>query len=87
MNLVLFLIFVIVLSSRRSNDITPSNTCTSMLVITVVLIFYYMWFNENLELNLESAVQNNPFLLLLLGDFNAKSSNWCKNEPQLKVKQ
>ena len=37
-------------------------------------------FKENLELNLESAVQNNPFLVALLGDFNAKSSNWCKND-------
>ena len=27
-------------------------------------------FKENLELNLESAVQNNPFLVVLLGDFN-----------------
>ena len=37
-------------------------------------------FKENLELNLESAVQNNPFLVVLLGDFNTKSSNWCKND-------
>ena len=37
-------------------------------------------FKENLELNLESAVQNNPFVVVLLGDFNAKSSNWCKND-------
>ena len=37
-------------------------------------------FKENLELNLESAVQNNPFLVVILGDFNAKSSNWCKND-------
>ena len=38
-------------------------------------------FKENLELNLESAMQNNPFLVVvLLGDFNAKSSNWCKND-------
>ena len=36
-------------------------------------------FKENLELNLESAVQNNLFLVVLLSDFNAKSSNWCKN--------
>ena len=28
-------------------------------------------FKENLELNLEPAVQNNPFLVVLLGDFNA----------------
>ena len=25
-------------------------------------------------------MQNNPFLVVLLGDFNAKSSNWCKND-------
>ena len=37
-------------------------------------------FKENVELNLESAVQNNPFLAVVLGDFNAKSSNWCKND-------
>ena len=25
-------------------------------------------------------MQSNPFLVVLLGDFNAKSSNWCKND-------
>ena len=39
----------------------------------------FQYFKENLELNLESAVQNNPFLVVLLRIFNAKSSNWCKN--------
>ena len=37
-------------------------------------------FKEPLELNLDSAVQNNPFLIVLLGDFNAKSSKWCEND-------
>ena len=37
-------------------------------------------FKENFELNLKSAVQNDPFLVVFLGDFNAKSSNWCKND-------
>ena len=37
-------------------------------------------FKENLELNLESAVQNNPFLVVLFGDFNAKSNDWWKND-------
>ena len=32
-------------------------------------------FKENLELNFESTVQNNLFLVVLLGYFNAKSSN------------
>ena len=36
-------------------------------------------FKESLELNLESAVQNNPFLVVLLRDYNVKSSNWCNN--------
>ena len=40
----------------------------------------FVSFKENLELNLESAVQNISFLVVLLGDFNAKSSNWCKND-------
>ena len=35
---------------------------------------------ENLELNPESVVQNNPFLVVILDDFNVKSSNWCKND-------
>ena len=35
---------------------------------------------ENLELNLESVVQNNPFLVVLLNNFNVKSSNWCKHD-------
>ena len=37
-------------------------------------------FKENLELILESAAQNNPFLVVLLGNFNAKSSSCCKND-------
>ena len=32
-------------------------------------------FKENLELNLESTVQSNPFLVVVFGDFKAKSSN------------
>ena len=35
---------------------------------------------ENLELNLELSVQNNSFLVAALGDFNATSNNWCKND-------
>ena len=31
---------------------------------------------ENFELNLENLVQRNPFLVVAIGDFNAKSSNW-----------
>ena len=34
-------------------------------------------FIDNLELNLEILCQNNPFLILLIGDLNAKSKNWC----------
>ena len=59
MNLVFFLVFVIVLSPRRSLHITPSNTCTSMLVITVALIFDYLWFKCSLLL-LCGDVEVNP---------------------------
>ena len=37
-------------------------------------------FKENLELNIETPVQNNPLLVVLLGDFNANSSNRCKSD-------
>ena len=33
-------------------------------------------FIEKQELNLESLCQNNPFLIVLIGDLNAKSKNW-----------
>ena len=59
MNLVLFLVFVIVLSPRRSFHITPINTGTSMLVITVTLIFDYLRFKCNLLL-LCGDVELNP---------------------------
>ena len=54
-------IFVIVLSSRCSFHITPRNTCTSMLVITVALIFDYLCFKCNLLL-LCGDVELNPGL-------------------------
>ena len=59
MDLALFLVFVIVLSPRCSFHITPSNTCTLMLVITVALIFNYLWFKCNLIL-LCGDVELNP---------------------------
>ena len=31
-------------------------------------------------LSSESAVRNNAFLVAVLANFNAKSSNWCKND-------
>ena len=40
----------------------------------------FEFFKENCELNLEPALGNNPFLEVLFGDFNAKSSNWCEND-------
>ena len=37
-------------------------------------------FTENLELNLENLVQRNPFLVVVIGDFNAKLSNWISKD-------
>ena len=33
-------------------------------------------FIDNLELNLETLRQNNPLLIVLIGDLNAKPKNW-----------
>ena len=34
-------------------------------------------FIDNLEMNLETLAQRNPFLRVVLGDFNAQSKHWC----------
>ena len=37
-------------------------------------------FVYNLELKLDPIANRNPNLIVILGDFNAKSSNWCKHD-------
>ena len=35
-------------------------------------------FLKNIELTLDKIHENNPFMTVVLGDFNAKSKTWCK---------
>ena len=35
---------------------------------------------KNFELTLDNIHENNPFMTIVLGDFNAKSNNWCKTD-------
>ena len=35
-------------------------------------------FLKNFELTLDKIYENNSFMTVVLGDFNAKSNNWCK---------
>ena len=59
-NLVLFLVFVIAVLSPRCNFcITSRNTYTSISVITVALLFDYLWITCNLHL-LCGDVELNP---------------------------
>ena len=37
-------------------------------------------FADNLELNLDTIANENPYLIVILGDFNAKLSNWFKHD-------
>ena len=37
-------------------------------------------FTNNLELNLDKIFETNPFLVIALGDFNIKLSQWYKND-------
>ena len=37
-------------------------------------------FVDNLELNLETLCQDNPFLIVLIGDLNVKSKNWYSHD-------
>ena len=34
-------------------------------------------FKSNLKLNLDALLCGNPFLTLMIGNFNAKSKDWC----------
>ena len=36
-------------------------------------------FVDNLELNLDTIANKNPYFIVIIGDFNAKSSNWYKH--------
>ena len=35
-------------------------------------------FLKNFELTLDKIHENNPFMTVVLGDFDSKSNNWCK---------
>ena len=37
-------------------------------------------FTNNLELSLDQIFETNPFFVITLGDFNAKLSQWYKND-------
>ena len=37
-------------------------------------------FIDNLEMSLETPPQRNPFLLVVMGVFNAKSKHWCSQD-------
>ena len=37
-------------------------------------------FLDNLKLNLDAMTDNNPFLVVVIGDFNARSLSWCIND-------
>ena len=40
----------------------------------------FLAFKGNLGMNLETLAQRNPFLTVVIGDFNAKSKNWCNQD-------
>ena len=37
-------------------------------------------FINNLEINFETLAQRNPFLTVVIGDYNAKSKSWCSQD-------
>ena len=37
-------------------------------------------FLENLELNFDHIAEKNPFIMVVLGEFNAKSRSWYTND-------
>ena len=43
-------------------------------------------FADNLELNLGAIANKNAYLIAILGDFNAKLSNWYKHDKTIYVR-
>ena len=41
---------------------------------------YYELFANNFKLNIDAVTANNPFLTVVLGDFNVKSNLWFKGD-------
>ena len=39
----------------------------------------FQTFADNFELNLDTITNQNPYLIVIHGDFSAKSSNWYKH--------
>ena len=37
-------------------------------------------FADNFELTLDTILNKNPFLIVALGDFSAKTTNWYNND-------
>ena len=37
-------------------------------------------FKSNLKLNLDALLCGNPFVTVMIGDFNAKSKDWCSSD-------
>ena len=42
-------------------------------------------FADNFELNLDKIANKNPYLIVFLGDFSAKSSNWYKHDTRTQM--
>ena len=40
----------------------------------------FLAFKDNLEMNLETLAQRNPFLTVVIVDFNAKLKSWCSQD-------
>ena len=45
-----------------------------------VTLLRFTFSEKNLELNLDKENTFNPFLVIVLCDFNAKPCNWCVND-------
>ena len=75
-------------------DIQLLNQCINFEIRTGGKLYSFLWlyrspsqtyyicetFADNFELTVDSIINKNPFLVVALGDFNAKTTNWHKND-------
>ena len=67
------IVFQVLIANKLSNLITlyrsPSQTTD-----------IFDQFSDNVQLSLDEVANHNPFLIVVLGNFNVKSENWCRHD-------
>ena len=68
------------MNASTFKSVSPTKFSVSSTSIDLPVKSRTSFKNLNLEIILDALSANNPFLTVMIGDFNAKSSNWYLND-------